>query len=98
MEIKDIVVDADMDVRGGATAVNAIGGFTFVQNAAQNNGGWGSQSTKTGQSLVQEGAFVPQVSQNAAATSSYTTSFDLGIDGLNVMAGWGGRRRALLAE
>ena len=87
MEIKDIVVEADMDVRGGASAVNYIGGFAFGQSATQSNGGSYSQSNDTTQSLTQQGVFAPVVDQSAVASSSLTHTTDISLKDVNVSLG-----------
>ena len=87
MEIKDIVVEADMDVRGGAAAANYIGGFEFVQTADQSNGGYRSQSTGTSQTLNQSGLFAPVVSQHADARASLTHTTAIDLKNVNVQLG-----------
>ena len=89
MEIKDIVVEADMDVRGGAYAVNAIGGFAFGQSAVQTNGGYKSQSTGTTQSLDQVGIFEPVVNQTATADYSKDIKVSALLENINIRSfGW----------
>ena len=87
MEIKDIVVEADMDVRGGATAVNYIGGFAFDQNATQSNGGSYAQSNGVKQSLTQQGVFAPVVDQTAKADARLTHTTDISLKNVNVSLG-----------
>ncbi len=92
MEIKDIVVEADMTVRGGAgNATNVIGNLSqsvtgYNKVRAGGHSGIVDQAT---QGLSQQVAFAPVIGQKADA--SYTSSYDstVSLADVNVHAGWG---------
>ena len=87
MEIKDIVVEADMNVRGGAgDALNVVGNLS-QSVSGHNRVSGGGIADQISQGLSQEVAFAPVIGQQATAAYTTSASFGLDVKDLNVQFG-----------
>ncbi len=87
MEIKDIVVEADMNVRGGAgDATNSVGNLSQHVTGYNKVGSRGI-ADQVSQGLNQQVLFAPQIGQSATASYSESFASSLSLKDVNVQFG-----------
>ena len=87
MEIKDIVVEADMTVRGGAgDATNVIGNLSQSVTGYNKVGSRGI-ADEVSQSLHQQVLFAPEIGQSATASWDHSSVSNVSLKDVNVKLG-----------